>query len=117
MRIIVCGSRGITGINYISKCMEYVEKFTDITIITGGARGVDTIALNIANDIGYNTEVYPADWNRYGRSAGMIRNRRMLDTGCDLVVAIYDKVKTPGTSNMVDIAKLAGVPVVEFYNE
>lgn len=117
MRIIVCGSRGIDDTDYVSKCMEYIREFDNPTIITGGAKGVDTIAHNLAYIMGYNREVYPANWKEYGRSAGMIRNKQMLDTGCDLVIAVYDKVKTIGTSNMTNIARRKGVPVVEFYNE
>jgi hypothetical protein len=45
----------------------------------GGAKGADTIAGLIARELGKFVTEFPADWNRYGKGAGPIRNRQMLD--------------------------------------
>ena len=78
-------------------------------LITGGARGADTLAHNLALG-GFEREVYPADWATHGRAAGVIRNQQMLDTGVDLVVAVAPRTGlTTGTGDMVRRARAAGV--------
>ena len=88
----------------------------DTVIICGGASGADTIAATGAKRIGMKLEVFMADWVKYGRSAGPIRNKQMLDEGKpDLVLAFYDINKSKGTKHMVSIARAAGVRVKEFF--
>jgi len=83
----------------------------DLTIISGGAPGADTTAENWAVNNHCDIERFPADWERYGKRAGFIRNQEMLDKGKpDLVVAFPGGV---GTKMMVRIATEAGVPVIK----
>lgn len=82
----------------------------DLIIISGGASGVDSIAIDWAIVNWVTFEEYKADWKTYGKSAGMIRNKQMLDSGIDLVIAFPGG---KGTTNMVNIAKKAGVSVKE----
>ena len=80
-------------------------------IISGGARGADQLAIEWAKINGVSHNVYPADWYKYGRSAGYIRNSYMLNEGQpDLVVAFRGGF---GTKNMVDISRRKGVEVRE----
>ena len=67
--------------------------------------------------MGVPVEVYPADWTRYGKPAGPIRNRQMLNEGKpDMVIAFHDDLSVSvGTKDMVDIANAAGLPV-RLYN-
>ncbi len=83
---------------------------TDITIIAGGATGVDRAAIDFAI-INYCIWMeYPADWKKYGKAAGFIRNKQMLDEGKpDLVVAFPGG---KGTAMMVTLANQAGVKVI-----
>jgi len=84
---------------------------TDITIIEGGARGVDSAAADFAHVNFCQHRMFPAAWDLYGKAAGTIRNQQMLDEGKpDLVVAFPSK-NSKGTWHMVRIAKKAGVPV------
>lgn len=92
------------------------------TLIHGAALGADIMAAGLVEDSNlqyadseYWTEIlpFPADWNRYGKSAGYIRNQQMLDEGKpDMVLAFVDKPleESKGTRNMVHLAKLAGLP-------
>lgn len=52
---------------------------------------------------------YPADWERYGRSAGMIRNREMINAA-DEVLALWDG-KSKGTGQAIALSKRRGIPV------
>lgn len=61
----------------------------DITIIQGGANGVDAIALKVAIECGFRYHTEFADWEKYGKGAGHIRNRVMLDMEPDLVMAFH----------------------------
>lgn len=62
----------------------------------------------MARQLGLAVEVHPADWGRYGKAAGPIRNQEMLESGIDLVIALPGG---RGTADMVRRAEGAGVPV------
>lgn len=81
-------------------------------IVVGGARGADELASEVASALGFAVEVYHADWRRFGRRAGPIRNARMLIEGKpDLVLAF--NLGTPGTEDMMRQARQAGLEVIE----
>lgn len=82
-------------------------------LVHGGAPGVDTQAGNIGEELGYEVRVHPADWERYGRAAGPIRNKHMLVMEMpDLVVAFHrDLAKSRGTANCVEQAKKMNIPI------
>lgn len=109
MRVIVCGSRDWHDTLKIRKRIQALPETA--VIITGGARGADEIAHAYALLMGMTTEVYPADWWKYGRAAGPRRNKKMLDSGADLVIAFRLDKDSRGTNNMIGIAKAASVPV------
>ena len=57
-------------------------------LLHGGARGADRAIGRAARQLGWPTEVLPADWRRYGRAAGPIRNRELLELAISWAVAI-----------------------------
>lgn len=90
-------------------------------LINGGARGADRLAAATWRRLMHSwhpsvgladhyVQTYPADWREHGRSAGAIRNQRMLDTGLDMLLAFPGG---RGTAHMVDICGRAGVPIVD----
>lgn len=117
MRVLVCGGRNATVEErkqvyaYLCDTFHGVVK-EPLTIISGMARGVDTVAAEWAQDQMSGNVIldkYPAHWAEHGRAAGYIRNKQMLDEGKpDLVIAFPGGV---GTAMMVKLAKEAGVPV------
>lgn len=110
MRILVCGGRD-SGDFEIPVFIETLNKLKPSVIISGKARGFDMLAENYANVYGVEFEGYPADWEKYGKKAGYLRNKQMLDEGKpDLVIAFPGG---KGTANMVKLAKEAGVEVRE----
>lgn len=109
-RVIVCGGRDYTDQDAIRERLEVLRAdYPDAIVIHGGAPGADSWAGHIAGRLGLDVEVYPANWKKYGRAAGPIRNREMLDSGADLVIAFPGGV---GTQNMITQAGLMGVPVL-----
>lgn len=79
-------------------------------ILHGGARGADRLADIIARALGFEVEVYPADWT-LGKYAGILRNLEMLDSKPDLVIAFWDG-SSRGTKHTMDAAFKRGIPVL-----
>lgn len=114
MRILVCGSR-----NWINRerIKEILEKYPhESVIIHGGCRGADQIAGNVARELKMKEEVYNAEWGKYGRSAGPIRNQKMIDDGKpDLILAFHEDMKSSkGTLDMVKRGSNHRIPVKLF---
>jgi hypothetical protein len=84
----------------------------DTTIVSGGARGVDSYAAEAARIAGLTFELLLADWDKYGKSAGAIRNKLVIDAA-DRIVAFWDG-ESPGTYNALKQAKAAGKPFQVF---
>lgn len=112
MRILVCGSRHFYDWRLLENILYELNKEEPIKcIIHGGAAGTDSLAGQYAKYQYHEVEVYPADWGKYGKAAGPIRNKQMLDEGKpDLVIAFWDG-KSPGTRNMIEQATKANIPV------
>ena len=70
-------------------------------LITGGAIGIDQIAEQWALENGIPTIIHIPDWNKYGKSAGIIRNKLIADD-CDQCLAFWDG-KSKGTKNTIDL--------------
>jgi hypothetical protein len=113
MKVLICGDRNWSNIErVVDKLMELQDRgYT--TLIEGEANGADRIAKEAAKVLGFTIEAYPADWQKYGKAAGPIRNRQMLVEGKpDLVVAFHgDLENSRGTKNMVNQAIRANIDV------
>lgn len=113
MKVLVCGDRNYADKEAIKRTLLDLLRAYDITcIIEGEAKGADTLGRIVAEELGITVEKYPADWLKYGRSAGPIRNRQMLVEGKpNLVIAFHDDIEhSKGTKNMLEQARKAGVP-------
>lgn len=110
MRVLVCGGRDFNDWDSLAEELTYMLGDHDISaIIHGGARGADKLAGEFAAAAGIQEIVFQADWKTNGRSAGPIRNQRMLDEAKpDLVLAFPGG---RGTADMVSRAETAGVKV------
>ena len=107
-RIIVCGCRDFNDQSKIYNTLdEILTSYSDIEIISGHAKGVDTIAEHYAREHNYPCRIFPADWNKYGKKAGPIRNSQMLKHALletPIVIAFWNG-KSKGTHNMINQAK------------
>ena len=116
MRILFCGSRTQESSWRVWQTLNELSSTigTDHTIVHGNARGTDSHAAYYGKKLGFTVEPHPADWDKYGKAAGPIRNREMLESGIDRVYAFTDKPieESKGTKDMVDIATKAGIHVV-----
>lgn len=116
MIVLVCGGRNFAVNNDFERSMLFAKMDTlhkerpiDI-VIEGGANGADA-AVNIwAQRNNIHVATVSAYWGSLGRKAGPMRNQAMLKLRPDLVVAFPGG---KGTANMVDIARKAGIEVIE----
>ena len=78
MKYLVVGSREFYDYDKVCRVLDCIIK-KDGEIISGHARGADTLAERYALEHNIKTKIFPADWNRYGKRAGILRNLEMLD--------------------------------------
>ena len=116
MRVLVCGDRNWKNVNIIERELRKLPAHT--MVIHGAARGADTLGKFVAERIGFKVindgKGFPADWKRYGKGAGPIRNQQMLDEGKpDMVLAFHENINNSrGTKDMVERARKAGLKVI-----
>jgi hypothetical protein len=107
-KVIVAGSRNITSYELVEETLLawmgwYDITSRDMTIVSGTARGVDQLGEQFARDYATDLIKMPADWDRFGKSAGYKRNREMAKVA-DAAVIFWDG-ESKGTKHMIDLAK------------
>jgi predicted Rossmann-fold nucleotide-binding protein len=106
--VLVCGGRGY---DLYYRVVAILSEYDNIRIIHGGAPGLDSLADKYAKAVGVEVKVYPADWKKYGKAAGPIRNQEMLDNEpVDEVIAFPGG---KGTFDMCRRAREKGIKVTE----
>lgn len=112
-RVLICGGRDYADELSIHSALLSVLKSSPIeVVIHGAARGADTLAAKVAAALSIPTLRFPADWERYGRAAGAIRNARMLVEGKPTLVLAFPTRKSRGTWDMVSRARRVGISAV-----
>jgi hypothetical protein len=116
---MVTGSRDWTNKSVIDRALFNYwyngGRTNDILLIEGGARGADNLAKVCWQVAGFQTHTYPADWDQYGKRAGIVRNLQMLDTQPEAVLA-FIKNNSRGASHAAAEAERRGIPV-HYYRE
>lgn len=115
MRILVTGSRDWDDRRLLEAVLRRYATGM-VTIVEGGARGADSLAAALAEEEGWDVETYPAHWEKYGKSAGYIRNMEMVEYGADLCVA-FIKNNSKGATMCADLAEKAGIRTERFYDD
>lgn len=114
IRILITGSRNwpdrVVVANAIRQAWIDADKPYRVTVVHGGARGADYIADQFARRMRFEVEQHVADWDKYGKRAGYVRNQQMVDSGIDICLAfIYNESK--GATMCAKLAEDAGIPV------
>lgn len=108
MKLIVAGSRGFSDYSLLkSKLDYYLKNVTEqIEIVSGTAKGADTLGERYAKEKGYQIKQFPADWS-LGKKAGYLRNVEMAQyaTHC---ICFWDG-QSSGTKLMIELCKLKGI--------
>ncbi len=109
MRTIIAGSRTATFLHVRAAVDACPFKDQITRVISGTARGADTYGEHIAAAEGWGVDCMPADWDRYGRRAGYIRNEEMAQVAKALI-AVWDG-ESKGTRHMINLAEQYGLRV------
>lgn len=111
-RIIIAGGRDFNDYNLLKEKVDNLisekRKTHQIYIVSGKARGADSLGEKYANENGFNIVEFPADWDKFGKSAGYKRNVEMAENA-DALIAFWDG-DSRGTKHMIDIAKEKNLP-------
>lgn len=112
MRVIVCGGRDYSDKAAVERVLDALHHVRPIRhLFHGNARGADSLAADWGTSMqGVSVHAVPANWAKYGRSAGPKRNQAMLGQSPDLVVAFPGG---KGTADMINRARKAGVEVMD----
>jgi len=114
MKVLACGDRHWTDRDLIAGYLAVLkDEHPDMVLCHGAASGADQIVGEEAEKLGIPVTAYPADWKRYGKAAGPIRNRRMLNEfRPDLICAFHDHIdSSKGTKDMIGLAQSAGLEI------
>lgn len=120
MRVLVTGSRDWTGVygdSKIYKVLNAVLALADVlgqklTIVHGDGPGADQTIDAWAvrrDDSGVTVERHPASWDTFGRGAGPVRNRAMINLGADMCIGFLRNASRGATGTLV-LAQEAGIP-------
>lgn len=110
MKVIIAGGRDFDNYDLLrEKCDNILRNQDEVIIISGGAKGADSLGERYAKERGYSTEVFHAKWEEHGKKAGPIRNQEMA-INSNALIAFWDE-KSKGTKHMIDTATDKGLLV------
>lgn len=109
INLAVVGSRDFNDYSYMKEVLQW---FDIKRIISGGAKGADHLAEKYAAEHGLPITVFPAEWERFGKSAGYKRNMKIVEAA-DEIAAFWDG-QSKGTKHTIDFADDKGKPVYVF---
>ncbi len=105
MKVVIAGCRYYTNYeeakSFINECLFEIKE--DIIIVSGCANGADLLGERYAAENGLKIERFPAKWNVFGRAAGPIRNKTMVENS-DMIICFWD-YKSKGTKSLILLAK------------
>jgi hypothetical protein len=113
-RILITGSRIWDNEQAIADLLTRVwnklkdQQFIEPVLVHGTAPGADTMAATAWIALGGTVEPHPADWDRWGRQAGFVRNKEMVDAGADICFAFIQD-NSRGATMTATIAEKAGI--------
>ena len=113
-RVIIAGGRDFDDYELLVKSVDrwLARVRDDICIVCGKARGADTLGEQYAKERGYPVHYFPADWKKFGKSAGYIRNTEMAQNA-DALIAFWDG-KSKGTAYVINRCHKTGKKVTVY---
>lgn len=102
MKVAIIGSRGFNDYEFLkSKLLEHVKSIE--CILSGGAKGADSLAERFAIEYNIPTKIFLPDWKQFGRSAGIVRNKEIVKES-DHCFIFWDG-ESKGTKSVIDFCK------------
>jgi hypothetical protein len=104
IKVIIAGGRNFDDFNKLCQvCDEFLKDQNNIEIVSGAYKGADLLGERYAAERNYPIKQFPANWRRYGKSAGLKRNTEMA-AYADALIAFWDG-ESKGTKHMIQLAK------------
>ena len=114
IKVIIAGGRDFDDYHRLCRvCDKFLKDQNNVEIVSGGCKGADLLGERYAAERNYPIKQFPADWRRYGKSAGLKRNNEMA-TYADALIAFWDG-ESKGTKHMIELATKAGLKVKVIY--
>ena len=114
MRVIIAGSRQFDNYDLLcQKCNQLFMSMDNIEVLSGNSKGGDQLGEKYAVEKGYFIKLFLPEWNKYGKSAGIKRNEKMVKNA-DMLIAFWDG-KSKGTQNVINIANKLNLKVELVY--
>ena len=118
-RVIIAGSRKFNDYQKMLLTLDrlgvhLINTIDPVEIVSGHARGADELGERFAEVYGYPLKIFPADWDKYGKAAGPIRNEQMAKYASEAdrgILIAFPIGESRGTRNMIEIAKRYGLEV------
>lgn len=115
MRVLVVGSRTFSDYELVKQTLDgLLPKDADIEIVSGGAKGADSLAERYAKDKNYALKVFPSEWDKYGKSAGYRRNadmHRYISESDDRICIAFWDGESKGTQHSFELARKYNNPL------
>lgn len=94
-----------------------LQNKSNIEIVSGTAKGADSLGEKFANNMGYKIKTFPPAWEEFGKAAGYIRNKEMAEYA-DALIVFWDG-ESKGTKHMIDLAtkKNLKIKIIRYKNE
>lgn len=116
-KVIIAGTRTFNDYKLLKEKVDYLlkekKKNHEIIIVSGGATGADSLGEKYALENNYNVIRMEAEWDKYGKAAGPIRNRNMAEIA-DACIVFWDR-KSKGALNMIHEADKKGIKVQTYW--
>lgn len=113
MKVIIAGGRDFSNYEFLKmKCDAILYGKPSVEIVSGTANGADKLGERYSIEKGYKLTKFPAQWEKFGKSAGYKRNQQMADYA-DTLIAFWNG-RSRGTKHMIDIAKSQGLNISVF---
>lgn len=109
VRIIIAGGRDFANSELLKTSCDLILAGRQCEIVSGGARGADRLGEFYAIDKNLPIRRFPADWDKFGKRAGFLRNSEMANYANELI-AFWDG-QSRGTKHMIDLANQKGLVV------
>jgi hypothetical protein len=116
IRVLVAGSRSFGNYPYLCTHLDpeilKLQSLFNVIMISGGARGTDSLAARYASEMGIPFELYEADWDGQGKAAGYIRNEKMVAVATKAY--LFWDYASRGTQHTITLCRRHEVPLTIF---
>ena len=109
-RVIICGGSDFNDYNLLkNKCDYYLKNRIangeNVIVVSGGSEGADSLGEKYAKERGFNIERFTANWSKYGKRAGYLKNKQMAEVGNACIAFMSSYGENKSAKNMVSIAR------------